>query len=197
MPHVDEAAKAWELELAGRVGAAVAARRKALKLTAQQLAERTKELGYPITRVAISKIEGNMRAGKLDVAELVVLAVALEIPPALLLIPGFPDGDVELLPGRGADSVEAMKWMSGEGQLPVIEGTSNMGVVLVAAVGERAELDKKLSELQLEKRDKNAPVESIKRTIAEYRKYLVVVNTEIDTSKNQLWSADVSLWPRQ
>ena len=54
-----------------------------------ELAERTAELGYPITRVAISKIERNSREGKLDVAELLVLAEALGIAPVLLLAPGF------------------------------------------------------------------------------------------------------------
>jgi transcriptional regulator with XRE-family HTH domain len=85
MPNVDAGAKAWELELAGRIGA-VHVRRKALNLTAQQLAERTKNLGYPITRVAISKIEGNMRTGKIDVADLLVLAAALDLPTISLLL---------------------------------------------------------------------------------------------------------------
>ena len=100
MPNVDAGAKAWELELAGRIGAAVHVRRKALNLTAQQLAERTKNLGYPITRVAISKIEGNMRTGKIDVADLLVLAAALDLPTISLLFPGAADQDVEALPGR-------------------------------------------------------------------------------------------------
>ena len=77
MPNVDAGAKAWELGLAGRVGTAIQVQRKELNLTAQQLAERTKSLGYRISRVAISKIEGNKRAGKFDVAELLVLAQAL------------------------------------------------------------------------------------------------------------------------
>lgn len=134
MPNIDAAAKAWELDLAQRVGEAVQARRKALKMTAQRLAERTAELGYPITRVAISKIESNKRAGKLDVAELIVLAKGLEMPPILLLYPGFPDGydatvdkrsgpgepytvdfagDVETLPGKSDSSREAVLWFSG------------------------------------------------------------------------------------
>jgi transcriptional regulator with XRE-family HTH domain len=88
-----------------RRGAAVKARRNALKLTAVDLAERTKALGYPVNRVAISKIEGNLRAGKLDVAELLVLAVALEIPPALLLLPTFPGGAVDVLPRSSASTL--------------------------------------------------------------------------------------------
>src|SRR5690349_5074985 len=103
MPNIDEISKAWELDLSRRVGAAVMSRRKALGLTAVQLADRTRELGCPITRVAITKIETNKRAGKLDISEILVLAVALEIPPALLLVPEFPDdSSVELLPGYRA-----------------------------------------------------------------------------------------------
>ncbi len=108
MPNVDAGAKGWELGLAGRVGTAVQARRKQLKLTAQQLAERTKNLGYPISRVAISKIEGNMRAGKCDIAELVVLAEALNLPPLRLLFPGEPDQNIEELPGRRASTLDAI-----------------------------------------------------------------------------------------
>src|SRR4029077_20906583 len=114
MPNVDEDAKKWEEGLSKRVGKAIQAQRKALGLTAQQLAERTHGLGYLVSRVAISKIEGNTRAGKLDVAELLVLAVALEIPPALLLFPTFPEGGrVELLPGYDADPARAVEWLCG------------------------------------------------------------------------------------
>jgi transcriptional regulator with XRE-family HTH domain len=120
MPYIDEGAKAWELELSRRVGDAVMRRRKALGLTAVQLADRTRELHYPITRVAITKIETNKRAGKLDVAELVVIAVALEIPPALLLVPDFPDDkSVELLPSYQAQPRAIVRWLCGEKPLPL------------------------------------------------------------------------------
>jgi transcriptional regulator with XRE-family HTH domain len=120
MPNIDQGAKAWELELAGRVGQAVLRRRRALGLTAVQLADKTRDLGYPITRVAITKIETNKRAGKLDIAEVLVLAAALEIPPALLLFSTFPEGgSVELLPGYNADPSAAVRWLCGEKPLPV------------------------------------------------------------------------------
>jgi transcriptional regulator with XRE-family HTH domain len=124
-------------------GDAVQRRRKALRMTAQQLAEKTRGLGYPVSRVAISKIEGNLRAGKLDVAELLVLAVALEIPPSLLLLPTFPDGAVELLPGLRPSTLKAREWLCGDAPIPVRvrgDGISghiarpNMGVGLVGAV---------------------------------------------------------------
>src|SRR3954451_3004693 len=110
MPKIDPAAKAWESTIAKRIGTAVQKRRKALSWTGVQLADRTAELGYPITRVAISKIETNSRAGKFDVAELLVLAEALGIPPVLLLAADFPDGKVETLPGHTVDSLDAVRW---------------------------------------------------------------------------------------
>jgi transcriptional regulator with XRE-family HTH domain len=113
MPNVNAGAKAWELGLAGRVGSAIQVRRKELDLTAQQLAERTKSLGYPISRVAISKIEGNKRAGKFDVAELLVLAQALELAPLQLLFPDELDDDIELLPGEGTLTSHAITWFTG------------------------------------------------------------------------------------
>jgi transcriptional regulator with XRE-family HTH domain len=117
MPNVDAGAKAWELELAGRVGTAIQARRKQLNLTAQQLAERTKNLGYPISRVAISKIEGNMRAGKFDIAELVVLAEALQTSPLKLLFPDAPDHKVEALPGKPTTTLDAITRFIGDREL--------------------------------------------------------------------------------
>lgn len=113
MPNVDAGAKAWELGLAGRVGTAIQVRRKQLNLTAQQLAERTKSLGYPISRVAISKIEGNKRVGKFDVAELLVIAEALQVPPLQLLFPDEPDDDIEMLPGQGTSRLHAITWFTG------------------------------------------------------------------------------------
>ena len=118
MPHIDQEAKAWEMAMAGRVGEAVAARRKALGMTAVQLAAKTREIGYPISRVAISKIETNSRAGKLDVAELIVLAVALDVSPVAVLYPNLPEGEVERLPGDSGSAAAALFWFTGEHDEP-------------------------------------------------------------------------------
>ena len=95
-------------------------------MTAVDLAERTKELGYPVTRVAITKIENNTRSGKLDIAELLVIAAALGVPPILLLYPVYPYGAVEVLPlpaGDGrASQFAALRWFAGEQNLRGIPG---------------------------------------------------------------------------
>jgi transcriptional regulator with XRE-family HTH domain len=114
MPNINPGAKAWEETLSARVGSTVQRLRTELGLTAVQLSERTRQLGYPISRVAITKIENNSRAGKLDVAEWLVLAYALDVPPGALLYPDLPDGAVEVLPGWVLPSWVALLSLDGE-----------------------------------------------------------------------------------
>jgi transcriptional regulator with XRE-family HTH domain len=119
MPSIDRKAKNFELTRAGWFGNAVGMRRKALKLTASEVSRRTAELGYPISRGAIAKIESNVRSGKIDVAEVLVLARALDIPPALLLFPQFStDGDAVVLPGLSTTEDDAVRWVSGQVSFP-------------------------------------------------------------------------------
>jgi transcriptional regulator with XRE-family HTH domain len=190
MPNIDDAAKAWQLELAKRVGAAVKDRRTSLKMTAQQLAERTKGLGYPVTRVAISKMESNSRAGKLDIAELLILAAALEVPPVVLLFPEIPDGKVRLFPEVTIDSDGAVRWFSGlnlpfgllvdkHSEIPPY-GTPNPSHDLLEAISDRREAIRQLlkagneqvfqqqvEELELEVRRLNAKITSLGGVVVE------------------------------
>ena len=190
MPNIDEVARAWELDTAGRVGRAVLRRRKALGLSAVQLAARTKELRYPISRVAISKIENNTRAGKLDVAELLTLSVALEIPPALLLFPGYPSAGVVALPGESATSFTAVEWLSGAAPLstvPLGDDTEvklrspNPGTELVAAA---------INVVQLRRNEFMAEMWS--RTGETYK--LEMLRAEMQTSAAAADTANAELW---
>ncbi len=112
MPSIDEDAKRWQLELSERVGRAIQAARKASGWTAAELSRRTVDLGYPISRVAISKIESNSRAGKLDLGELLVLAAALNTSPATLVFPGPYNEKVAVVPGRPIHGFNAVQWFS-------------------------------------------------------------------------------------
>src|ERR1700757_3524960 len=85
--------------------------------SAQWLADETERLGYPISRAAIANYESGRKKG-LDVAELLVLAAALRIPPLTLLFPQLPDGPVEVLPGVQTTSWDAAAWFSGEASSP-------------------------------------------------------------------------------
>lgn len=113
MPNIDESAKAWQKEMARRVGAAVQNLRRTRRWTALELAQKTRDLGYPISRVAISKIESNSRAGKLDLAELLVLSAALSTSPINLVYPGPYQDEIEVLPHRPVKQFHAAQWFSG------------------------------------------------------------------------------------
>ncbi|OHU60533.1 hypothetical protein BKG82_07815 [Mycobacteroides chelonae] len=122
---MDQDAKTWQLAVAERVGRAISDYRRRYNLTAQAISERTAALGYPISRIAVSKIENNNRAGKLDVAELIVLAAAMNTPPLALLYPELPDGEVDMLPGQAVSSIVAARWFSGEISRSSIEGATD------------------------------------------------------------------------
>ncbi len=77
-------------------------------MSVSEVAERTRELGYPIHRVTLGKLESNNREGKFDVVELIVLAVALDIEPLHLLFPDLLHGPVEWLPTRSLKTEDAI-----------------------------------------------------------------------------------------
>lgn len=109
---MENAGDAWHRALAKRIGEAVAARRKELGMTAQQLATRCSEFGAPIHRTTITKIENGRP--RFDLGELIVLGAALDRAPIALL---FPDVlvPIELLPGLEVIGTEALGWFSGLG----------------------------------------------------------------------------------
>jgi transcriptional regulator with XRE-family HTH domain len=187
LPSIDVGAKTWQLDLSARVGKAIQKRRKVLGLTAQQLAQRTTEVGYPVSRVAISKIEANVRAGKFDVAEWLVLSEALQIPPALLLYPDYPDLPVEGLPGVEGPSVNAVWWISGRRRKGKTTGTE-----LVALVEQRAELmwqanklDSMLMTAMMGKDD--AEEKALMQRIRSIEEQLEILEDDIRRAKIELW----------
>lgn len=189
MPKVDESAKRWELDIGKRFGEAVLKRRKALKLSGVQVADRTKELGYPITRVALSKIENNTRSGKVDVAEWLVLSAVLEIPPALLLFPDYPDGAVGVLPKDTAESYEAADWLSGRRLFParkegdkIVIPRANPGVELVRATLDL--LDARSQTLEAMIRSRGGGDDRMAKMIEER---MAESAQEIKQSKAELW----------
>jgi len=75
------------------------------------LADRTQELGYGISRTTISELENGKRK-YVTVAELVVLAAALDTAPILLLYPGPHDRVINVLPHIHAPELQAAAWFS-------------------------------------------------------------------------------------
>ncbi|MGW2539702.1 helix-turn-helix transcriptional regulator [Kitasatospora sp. NPDC001574] len=119
----------WVEQLAGMSGAAIKKRRAELGLTAGAVAQRCTDLGFPISRQSVSRLEAGKRDAPLNLAELLVLARALEVPPVLLVAPLDQQESVHVAPGIEVPAAEALVWITGEG--PSAEG----GEGPVAALG--------------------------------------------------------------
>lgn len=81
------------------------------KLSAQGLADRIKELGGSLSRVAISKIENGDRGVSLD--EWLQLAHALAVPPPLLFVDLVSGADVAVAPGVVLHPWLVWEWATG------------------------------------------------------------------------------------
>lgn len=68
------------------------------------------EQGYPITRATIAKIESNSRNSKVDVAEVLTLAAALEVSPRDLMFHGYPDRKFRATPRVEMTVGTAQQW---------------------------------------------------------------------------------------
>lgn len=127
-----EQTEGWSQRIAAHVGRRVAYFREAgrgpggRKLSTQALAERTRDLGHPLDRSVIAKLEGGQRQS-ISVPELVVLARALEVPPIQLLYPLGEEPQVELLPGRAVATDDALLWFVGRHDLFRAETTTRFG----------------------------------------------------------------------
>lgn len=106
---------AWASETTARIGEQIRLHRQGRP--AMWLAERTAELGHPISRTAISEYETGKRKA-IPVTDLVAIAAALEVPPITLIYPHLPDGPVEVLPDVSSSSLDAAQWFSGQGVNP-------------------------------------------------------------------------------
>ena len=137
----------WEGRFVDQVAAAM--KRARGRRSARELSEETDRFGYHRSKQVIGKLDSTGR--DLRVAEFLVFAAALDVPPALLLFGGYPDGVVEYLPGRECTSKQAVDWFSGAGLLPTgpdeEPARGNTGTDLVAAVARHSEKTAKFIDL--------------------------------------------------
>ena len=87
-------------------------------LSLRELAERMGEIGRPIQASGLSKIEQGDR--RVDVDDLMALAIALDVSPNRLLLPGTATEDkIELVPEGTTTTDTAWRWATGEAPLPL------------------------------------------------------------------------------
>jgi transcriptional regulator with XRE-family HTH domain len=98
--------------LTSSVAAQVRYWRERRRLSAADLEARTAELGHRLNRSVIANLE-NKRRDTVSVAELLVLAAALDVPPNLLIAPVGAETSVEILPEVSISPWQARGWLLG------------------------------------------------------------------------------------
>lgn len=101
--------------IAKRIGRSVEGFRTAgsKRMTVQALADQCAELGVPMDRSVIAKLEKGLRQ-TITVGEVLVLAKALQVSPLQLVFPIGQADEVEALPGVMAATWDAARWFMGE-----------------------------------------------------------------------------------
>jgi len=116
--------RANDLGPTGRAVATNLARiRNSLGLSTNQLSHLLGDVGRPIAASAISKIEGGTR--RVDSDDLVALAIALDVPPAALLLPPVADREIDILDGYTDDAGRMWDWA--EGKTPLRQPATDDG----------------------------------------------------------------------
>lgn len=100
---------------AERVAANVRRIRRGRDWTLQRLSDELTKVGRPILSSGIGKIELGER--RVDVDDLVALAVVLRVHPAALLLPYTTDGEIQITSAEAASALDAWRWA--EGQRPL------------------------------------------------------------------------------
>ncbi|NEA73215.1 helix-turn-helix transcriptional regulator [Streptomyces sp. SID13588] len=104
----------WEDQVMATVAGEVRRRRKELRMSAQELADRCEEIGHPIPRNVIANMESGRRAS-LPLVDVMVLAAALRTYPICLI---YPVGYVERVQRQPLEDSrptwDAMHWFTGE-----------------------------------------------------------------------------------
>ncbi|MGW0626052.1 helix-turn-helix domain-containing protein [Streptomyces sp. NPDC002758] len=107
----------WPSRLGRSIADEVKRYRRMRGMSAQQLSDACAELGHPIARSVIANFESGRRP-TISVAEVLVFARALGVPPVLLLYPLGRVEDVEVLPGNVQRTSAAVDWFTGRSAFP-------------------------------------------------------------------------------
>lgn len=108
----DEQSVPWSAQITRAVAAQVRYWRDQRQLSAQQVADKTKDLGYHVPRSVIANLE-NGRRDIVTVAELLAFAAALDVPPAILIAPVGRVESLPILPSWTTSPWMARGWMNG------------------------------------------------------------------------------------
>lgn len=103
----------WPVQLTAQVATEIRRYRKERGLTVQGLAAACEALGLAVPKTTITNLETGRRAS-VDLAEFLVLAKVLDVPPIVLLFPLDTSATVEVLPHQKISAWDAAAWFTGE-----------------------------------------------------------------------------------
>ena len=104
----------WPDEITARIAAEIKRlREKVLDVSGQWLSDRTEELGHRVSRSTISEIETGRRKS-ITVADLIVLAAALDTSPIALIYPGPYRSTARILPKLEQPQIWGVRWFTGD-----------------------------------------------------------------------------------
>ncbi|WP_403023152.1 helix-turn-helix domain-containing protein [Salinibacterium sp. GXW1014] len=104
--------ESWAKRQTVEIGARVRAARRDQGLSAQDVADRTLTLGHYVRRSVIADLE-NGRRPVLPVADLFAIALALNVPPLLLLFSVDSHGEYEVWDRQALPVWEVIEWFTG------------------------------------------------------------------------------------
>lgn len=102
--------------------------RTARGLSTTRLSDAMKEVGHSIPPTGITRIEKGER--RVDLDDLVALAVALRVSPTALLLPPSVVGEVDVAPAKTVKAVDAWMWLTSRRPLEAPEGREDEGAAL-------------------------------------------------------------------
>ena len=116
----------WPTAFTARIALGMREARKAAGLTMGDVAHGCADRGLTeITEQSVKNLESGRKAS-MTIADFVVLADVLGVPPVTLLFPLGTSATVEVLPGREVSPWDALAWFTGETPMdqPAPEGTA-------------------------------------------------------------------------
>jgi transcriptional regulator with XRE-family HTH domain len=108
---LDGMSESWPSEITGRIAAEI--KRLRGDRSGQWLSDQTEKLGHRVSRSTISEIETGRRKS-ITVADLIILAAALDTVPIALIYPGPYNETVRVLPTLRVAQIWGARWFSGE-----------------------------------------------------------------------------------
>lgn len=104
----------WSAAFTTRIAEGIRAARKAAGLTMGDVSQGCADRGTAeITEQSVKNLESG-RKTSMTIADLLVLADVLAVPPVTLLFPLGTHATVEVLPGREVSTWDALAWFTGE-----------------------------------------------------------------------------------